>query len=115
MAKVEYNTCVMKKICLYCRKEFEAESERAIFHDSSCFYKYRKECITPVYEQKVKYNNALSGGGTRNFSCIHYDTCLDGVIVRLEKKRRLKNNYKKTMREWETWHCPRDCNDFEEY
>ncbi len=105
----------MKKICLYCRKEFEAESERAIFHDSSCLYKYRKECITPIYKQKVKYNHALSGGGTRNFSCIHYDMCLDGVIVRLEKERRLKNNYKKAMRKWEAWHCPQDCHDFKPY
>ena len=44
-----------------------------------------------------------------------YDMCLDGVIVQLEKKRRSKNNYKKAVRECETWHCPQDCNDFKEY
>jgi hypothetical protein len=102
----------MRKICLYCRREFEAESERVMFHDISCLDKYRKECITPIYEQTVKYN-ALSGEGRRNFSCIHYDTCLDGIIVRLEKEGKLKNNYQKVLKEWKTWHCPKDCNDFE--
>ena len=104
----------MKKICLYCRREFEAESEKVVFHDISCLDKYRKEHILPIYEQKVKYNHALSGEGTRNFNCIHYDTCLDGVIVRLEKEARSKNNYQKALRKWKTWHCPKDCDDFEE-
>ena len=109
-----YNTSVMKKICLYCRREFEAESEKVVFHDISCLDKYRKEHILPIYEQKVKYNHALSGEGTRNFNCIHYDTCLDGVIVRLEKEGKLKNNYQKALKKWKTWHCPQDCNDFNE-
>ena len=103
----------MKKICVYCERKFEAESDRAMFHDIRCLDEYRKEHITPIYEQTVKCN-ALSGRGTRNFSCIHYDTCLDGVIVRLEKEAKSKNNYQKAWRKWKTWHCPKDCHDFNE-
>jgi hypothetical protein len=110
-----YNTYVIKKYVYTVGENLTQKARGQCFHDINCLDEYQKECITPIYEQTVKYNNALSGEGTRNFSCMHYDTCLDGVIVRLEEKRKLKKRYKKTKREWETWHCPKDCNDFEEY
>ena len=88
----------MKKICLYCQQEFEAVSERVMFHDLTCFSKYHQEQLPSIYEQTAVKYNALSGGGPKKFCCLHYDTCLDGVIVRIEKEGRVKNNYHKTLK-----------------
>ena len=99
----------MNETCIYCGREFEAESEGVLFHNIRCFYKYRNERIIPIYKRIVKYN-ALLGEGARSFNCIHYDMCLDGVILRIESARRSKQGNQKA---WETWHCPIDCIDFE--